>query len=297
MRPQVVQSANQLHPRVLKSRKHKRRHDARLRRERRKEFEGLSAENRSQGLSSHYSQIPVRVLRKQENSVSHSGCQNDHVQDHEKVYSNFGGTTEELNNGLGLNDLSDDLSSNEVENPKNSPKVTEFMKKIDDNVASSIDFADFMICLDGEHKTIGRYSFPLSLVPTVQRITDAYGDISAASLMNSDVRGKVFLFFCATIKEMEDLELHQITEEKLLKWRDAIKDALRINFKVDFAMHHLKKIARAYFGRIGSQVLQTLDDKLSALYRERAETYEELKDYLADAKDFHGRSLSTGLFL
>ena len=50
---------------------------------------------------------------------------------------------------------------------------------------------------------------------------------------------------------MEDLQLDQVTEKKMLKWRDAIKDALRINFNVDFAMHHLIGIARAYFGRMG----------------------------------------------
>ena len=95
---------------------------------------------------------------------------------------------------------------------------------------------------------------------------------------------------------MEDLQLDQVTEKKMLKWRDAIKDALRINFNVDFAMHHLIGIARAYFGRMGSQELQTIDEKLNALCKERAEIYEDFKDCLADAKDFYGKSVSTGLF-
>lgn len=186
-------------------------------------------------------------------------------------------------------------------NPVNSPiiqqnTITDFLLKIDEDVASNVDFSDFMICFNGEQKTIGRYSFPISLVPAVERIMNAYGDVSASSTKNNNITGKIYLLFCATIKEMEDLELHQVTETKMLKWRDAIKDALRVNFKVEFAMSHLKKIARAYFGGIGEQVLLTINEKLNSLYKERAEALEVFKDCLANAKDFDGQSVSTGLF-
>ncbi|XVE63411.1 hypothetical protein DITRI_Ditri07aG0018300 [Diplodiscus trichospermus] len=303
MHSQIAQS-QATRPRVSHKTKSKRR---RYRLKRKKKFEELTAENRYlkgiiEGLISDYMQGPARALQNQEDSVAQSACQNDHpsfyLQDHQGEDSNFGGTTEWLD-GLGLDDLPDDVLS--VENPNNSLNtqkntVAEFLKKIDEDVASSVHLTDFMICLDQEHKTIGRYSFPLSLVPTVQKIINVYGDVSSGSLMSSDVTGRVYLFFCATIKEMEDLELHHVTEEKLLKWRDAIKDALRINFKVGFAMHHLKRIACAYFGHVGSQVLQTIDEKLNALRKERARTYQDFKDCLAEADDFRGKSVSTGLF-
>ncbi|XWS27307.1 hypothetical protein CRYUN_Cryun26dG0103600 [Craigia yunnanensis] len=313
MHSQIAESeaSNQPHPRVFQTRKYKRINNARYRQKKKKEFEGFDADQNKylkdiiERLISDYSQIPAIDLQKQENSVSHSAGENDHpsfyVRDHQGVDSDIGGTAEELD-GLELNDLPDDQLPDEVENPKNSVTMTqqnmmaEFLKKIDDDVASNIDFTDFMIYFDGEQKTIGRYTFPLSLVPTVEKINNVYGDVSAASLMNSNVTRQIYLFFCATIKEMDDLQLHQVTEEKMLKWRDAIKDALRIKFKVDFAMDHLKNIARAYFGRIGSQVLQTIDDQLNALNKERAKTYEDFKDILADAKDFYGKSVSTGLF-
>ncbi|KAK8542774.1 hypothetical protein V6N13_136678 [Hibiscus sabdariffa] len=207
---------------------------------------------------------------------------------------------EELD-GMGLDDLDDPLPI-EVTIPKNSLNVqqntmAEFLMKIDEDVASNVDFPDFSICFDGEQETIVGYSFPLSLVPTVKRIIKIYGDVSASSSMkNLNITRKIYLFFCATIKEMEDLKLHEVTEEKMLTWRDAIKDARRVNFKVEFAMSHLKKITRAYFGGIGEQVLQTIDHKLDALRKERAEAIDGFKDCLANAKDFHGQSVSTGLF-
>ncbi|EOY13203.1 Fiber Fb17-like protein [Theobroma cacao] len=256
-------------------------------------------------LIAEYHEVRSRDLEQQENSYSYSVNQaQDHhpvfsVQDAQGMDSNRGGTPDELD-GLQLDDLLDDLPSNELDTsePVVQPNRTlaEFLMKIDEDVQSNVDISDFMSFLEGEHKTIGRYSFPLSLVPTVERIISVYGDVSAPSLINSNVAGQIYILFCATVKEMEHLHLDQVSPEKMLKWRDAIKDALRINFNVEFAMNHLKKIARAYFGLAGRQVLQSIDDKLDALYNERAQTYERFQDCLADAEDFSGKSVSTGLF-
>ncbi|XP_022749321.1 uncharacterized protein LOC111298868 [Durio zibethinus] len=313
MHPQLAQSeaSNQQHRRFFQRRKNKRKNNALYWQKKKKEYARVAAENRHlkgiiEGMISQYLKAQGKNFQKHENYVSHLAGQNDHRSFYAQVQQGVGfhtaGNDDEFDvtDVLELDELDTPLS-NELENPKNFQTIqkstmSDFLKKIDDDVASSIDFPDFMVCFGGEHKKIGRYSFPSSLVSTVERITKVYGDVSAACLMNSSVTEKIYLFFCATIKEMEDLKLQQVTEEKLLKWRDAIKDALRINFKVDFAMHHLKRIARAYFGFIGSQELQSMDDKLDALKKERVETYQDFKDYIAYAKDFYGKSVSTGLF-
>ena len=180
--------------------------------------------------------------------------------------------------------------------------MTKFLMKLDEDVLSHVDFSDFT-GLEGERTTVGRYSFPLSLIHTVERINDVCGDISAASLINSSAAGTIYVLFCATIKEMDDLQLDQVTEKKMLKWRDTIKDALRINFNVRFAMEHLKKIARAYFGQIGCLLLQCIDATISQLEAQvndwkmkRAETYEGSKLCIAAAEEFTGVPVSTGLF-
>ncbi|KAH1064018.1 hypothetical protein J1N35_029005, partial [Gossypium stocksii] len=64
--------------------------------------------------------------------------------------------------------------------------------------------------------------------------------------MNPSTIETVYIMFCAFVKEMRNLRQEQVTEGLMLKWRVAIKDVLCINFKVDFAMEHLKKISCAY---------------------------------------------------
>ncbi|TYJ01674.1 hypothetical protein E1A91_A13G170600v1 [Gossypium mustelinum] len=247
-----------------------------------------------------YRQVPATDFDVKKNIYDYSGKNRilkrsrSILQNEEQgMKSDVEGNGEELD-GLELDDLRDDNPENSLIIQPNT--IAEFLLKIDEDVASNVDFSDFMICFNGEQKTIGRYSFPISLVPTVERIMNTYGDVSASSPMNTNITGKIYLLFCAAIKEMEDLELHQVTETKMLKWRDAIKDALRVNFKVEFAMSHLKKIAQAYFGGIGEQVLLTINEKLNSLYKERDKALEGFKDFLATAKDFDGQSVSTGLF-
>ncbi|TYH35342.1 hypothetical protein ES332_D13G187000v1 [Gossypium tomentosum] len=292
---------------LRKIKKKKNKSEARDQQLKKKEFESFTVENGKleeliEYLIAGYRQVPATDLQKQEISVDLSYSHpNFDVKDEEQgMNSEVQGNVEELD-GIELDDLRDDLVPKKVTNPENSliiepNSIAEFLLKIDEDVASNVDFSDYMICFNGEQKTIGRYSFPISLVPTVERIMKAYGDVSASSLMSTNITGKIYLLFCATIKEMEDLELHQVTQTKMLKWRDAIKDALRVNFKVEFAMFHLKKVARAYFGGIGEQVLLSINEKLNSLYKERAKALEGFKDFLANAKDFDGQSVSTGLF-
>ncbi|KAB2043947.1 hypothetical protein ES319_D01G055400v1 [Gossypium barbadense] len=142
--------------------------------------------------------------------------------------------------------------------------ISDLLTKIEADEESKGKFSDFD-GLNGDRIKHGKYSFPHSLIPTLETIIDACGDISATSKMNPSITEMVYIMFCASVKEMNDLRLEEITEDRILKWRDAIKDALRISFKVDFAMEHLKKIACAYIGQIERQKLKDLAMRISRL--------------------------------
>ncbi|XVF18697.1 hypothetical protein REPUB_Repub11eG0045200 [Reevesia pubescens] len=205
------------------------------------------------------------------------------------------------------------VATNDVyvtENQKNSPTgtccdnstVKVLMEKMDEDNESNLCYSDFRD-LDGERKKIGKYNFPLSLHPVVERIITSYGDVSATSKMNQIVVETTYVLFCASIKEMDDLQLEQVTEYRILKWRDTIKDALRINFKVDFAMDHLKKIARAYIGLLERQKLENVAIRISKLEAdlnagkdEHARICEQSKVYMDAANVFNDKPVSAVIF-
>ncbi|XP_017621734.1 uncharacterized protein LOC108465857 [Gossypium arboreum] len=173
--------------------------------------------------------------------------------------------------------------------------------KIDADEESKVKFSDFT-GLDGKHVTVGKYCFPLSLHPTLKLIIKVHGDVAATSKMNPSIAERIYIMFCASIKEMHDLRLEQITECRILKWRDAIKDALRMNFKVDFAMEHLKKIACAYIGLMEHQRqeevalrISKLEAELSASKKEHSKICERSKVYMDTEKEFIGKPVSLGM--
>ncbi|XVF18705.1 hypothetical protein REPUB_Repub11eG0045600 [Reevesia pubescens] len=187
-----------------------------------------------------------------------------------------------------------------------STPMVELLMKIDENRKSNVDFSDFtgLHLEHGERVRVGRYSFPKSLKCTVEKIIDEYGDVTKNSEMPISVDERTYILFCATIKDMDDHQLEEVTKETILKWSDAIKDALRIKFNVEFAMNHLKdNIVPAYIGRIECQEVNNMDIKISKLEaelnasrEERDKRHKQSMVYNDSIKKFNDKSMSTGLF-
>ncbi|KAH1063610.1 hypothetical protein J1N35_028597 [Gossypium stocksii] len=203
----------------------------------------------------------------------------------------------------GNDGIAKNQTSSEVETcSNNEAAITDILMKLEADDESRVKFSDFT-GLHGERISVGKYSFPPALHPIVNNITEVYGDVSATSKMNPSIAETVYIMFCASVKEMSNLRLEHVTEDLILKWRDAIKDALRINFKVDFAMEHLKKITCAYIGLMERQKLDNaglriskLEAKLSAAKEEHAKICEQSKVFMDAAEEFNDKPVSSGMF-
>ncbi|TYG71478.1 hypothetical protein ES288_D05G400000v1 [Gossypium darwinii] len=201
----------------------------------------------------------------------------------------------------GNDGIAKNQRSSEVETcSNNEAAITDILMKLEADDESRVKFSDFT-GLHGERISVGKYSFPLALHPIVNNIIEVYGDVSATSKMNPSIAETVYIMFCASVKEMSNLRLEHVTEDLILKWRDAIKDALRVNFKVDFAMEHLKKIACAYIGLMERQKLDSaglriskLEAELSAAKEEHAKICEQSKVFMDAAEEFNDKPVSSG---
>ncbi|OMO79774.1 Late embryogenesis abundant protein, LEA-14 [Corchorus capsularis] len=190
--------------------------------------------------------------------------------------------------------------------------VEDFLKKLDARDKSNVDFSDFDGLKD-ELRTTGIDNLPTSLAVFDTSIKQTFGEIAADSTQSSCTAMPSHILFCAAIREMHRLQLGEIDERKILLWRDAINSALNINFKVDFAMMHLKRIAHAFFrlkaqndqfndpelksiaGRIAQLMIEhhNLQEQFSQKVEER--NSEVRKQCLHEAQYFSGKFLSTGL--
>ncbi|PPR84701.1 hypothetical protein GOBAR_AA36008 [Gossypium barbadense] len=197
-------------------------------------------------------------------------------------------------------------SSNPTEKQDNSRALmARILKRIGEKRKSKVTYSDFPGLDIDERVAVGEYSFPKSLKSTVENITNMYGDVSKNSTMPQCVDETIYILFCATIKEMDDLQLHKVTENFIFKWSDTIKAALGIKFDVGFAMDHLKyKIIPAFVGQIHCQWVDEMEEKISnleaslnALKQDHAKECEQSKVYKDAMDKFNGKSVSSGLFM
>ncbi|TYI70088.1 hypothetical protein E1A91_D08G198200v1 [Gossypium mustelinum] len=175
--------------------------------------------------------------------------------------------------------------------------VESFIEQLKAKVKSGVDYSDFQILeedLKKDLKTVGNFRVPLRLAPIANRIKDGFDDITSGSSQSDCAAEPTYILFCAAIKEMDDLKLDQVNETKLLLWRDAINNALNLRFNVDFAIKHLFKIARAYFG---FKVMEGKSGEEMLKLKNVDGNLEVPEDCLREAEYFSGKPLSTGLFL
>ncbi|TYG82138.1 hypothetical protein ES288_D01G063400v1 [Gossypium darwinii] len=215
------------------------------------------------------------------------------VQDPPRTYSN--------SHGGGIAS-----SSNPTEKQDNSRAVmARILKRIGGKKKSKVTYSDFPGLDIDERVAVGEYSFPKSLKSTVENITNTYGDVSKNSIMPQCVDETIYILFCATIKEMDDLQLPKVTENCIIKWSDTIKAALGIKFDVGFAMDHLKdKIIPAFVGHRHCQRVDEIEENISkleadlnALKQDHAKECEQSKVYKDAMDKFDGKSVSSGLFM
>ncbi|TYH86673.1 hypothetical protein ES332_D01G060900v1 [Gossypium tomentosum] len=206
------------------------------------------------------------------------------VQDPPRTYSN--------SHGGGIAS-----SSNPTEKQDNSRAVmARILKRIGGKKKSKVTYSDFPGLDIDERVAVGEYSFPKSLKSTVENITNTYGDVSKNSIMPQCVDETIYILFCATIKEMDDLQLPKA---------DTIKAALGIKFDVGFAMDHLKdKIIPAFVGHRHCQRVDEIEENISkleadlnALKQDHAKECEQSKVYKDAMDKFNGKSVSSGLFM
>ncbi|GMJ05294.1 hypothetical protein HRI_004198600 [Hibiscus trionum] len=155
--------------------------------------------------------------------------------------------------GGGVVSSTSHLTENQEISRATSKSMDELLNKVDEKRKSKANFSDFPgLPLDQDEVVkVGEYNLPKSLQGTAQKIIEEYGDVTEKSIMHPEVNKRTFILFCASKKEMDDVQLDQITEDCILKWSDTINTALAMRFNVKFAMDQLKEnIVPFYIDRI-----------------------------------------------
>ena len=102
----------------------------------------------------------------------------------------------------------------------------------------------------------------------------------------------------SVMNDIEHNSIDTISAEKILQWRAAIQELIRVGFVVEFMLDHLREIARAFFMKKVQPTVDAIDTRIEALKKEVTDLEgrrERLLSGVAGPNRFGDQTLISGL--
>ncbi|XP_059457626.1 uncharacterized protein LOC132187350 [Corylus avellana] len=193
---------------------------------------------------------------------------------------------------------------------------TKFMKFVDIGIEIPIEFRDtkedvqipdFKFCYklrpEEEVVDLEDYKITRKLAPILKDMLSKHGAVSTAwSTLSPNVKLYFLHMLCECIYSMINTKVVDITTNDLLNWWTILEISKWVDFRIQFASDHLKRVALAHFGlsaeKQGSNVLDQLATDIEALKR-KLERLTSIKSILikkcAEASMLKGWKAGVGL--
>ncbi|CAL2237136.1 unnamed protein product [Prunus armeniaca] len=130
---------------------------------------------------------------------------------------------------------------------------------------------------DGYATFEGAFVYP-ETIGVLRKFMDRYGSfMEIAGITSSFSRSTAFRAIGLVLRGIDTMQLLDITDHRLLCWRDAICEAITLGFHVDFLLNLVKSVAHAVFGAcaihsmkssLGSEEVKDATDTLNLKHRE-----------------------------
>ncbi|KAK9993837.1 hypothetical protein SO802_023540 [Lithocarpus litseifolius] len=109
------------------------------------------------------------------------------------------------------------------------------------------------------------YLVPQSLAPILESLLEKYGDMGAETNLSSRVKMYLIVILCGTIDSVCCTRILDITEHKLLNWRQYLRALEYVGFKIQFVHDQWRGVTKAYFGlrlrKLEDDTLQELETR------------------------------------
>ncbi|KAM7262116.1 hypothetical protein ACFE04_021193 [Oxalis oulophora] len=202
----------------------------------------------------------------------------DNLAANEKMSDNLAGTSngwtmispEKVDSREILSDISDDQVSRKATESCFDKMAIPLLEMLEDeNDPCSLRLLDFNDIATNKCVNVGNFKVPETLESYAKELLARHADIGTGNSHVLYMNEMTFLVLCCALKSMDTTSFGDITKSLILKWRDAIRGALRYGFKVDFLKDRLKLVTRSYltkFARNCHEIieLQAMDVNISA---------------------------------
>lgn len=141
-------------------------------------------------------------------------------------------------------------------------KFEAFMAKLNDDDNVDAQFPEFGAPTVGTRETVGGYLLPKASSDFLEKLVSKYGNFTTG-VKRSRFSTLALSNLCAAVWDMSLIDLEDLNETLILKWKTAAIDAESLGFDVTFFKAYLQTLAKALFGRAARVVTATRLEKIN----------------------------------
>jgi len=101
----------------------------------------------------------------------------------------------------------------------------------------------------GPSTRIHRFLIPSESVPLLEHLRTRHNDFIGQLTVGSVVGNPLLRILAAVLMDMRETQVNALTEERLFKWRDVVRDLHKAGLDVSFVLCHLRDVATSWFPR------------------------------------------------
>ncbi|KAL4654022.1 hypothetical protein ACB092_01G348000 [Castanea dentata] len=145
-----------------------------------------------------------------------------------------------------------------------------FFTRFDQPEVNDLDPADFWAARS-PYVDFHGFKVPGECAPHLEALYRSRGDFMQGFLLGRSTREHFLKLLGSVMNDMEHNFIDTISAERILQWRAAVQELIRVGFAVEFMLDHLREIARAFFMKKVQLVVDTIDTRIEALKKEVAD--------------------------
>ncbi|XP_030954530.1 uncharacterized protein LOC115977040 isoform X2 [Quercus lobata] len=190
-----------------------------------------------------------------------------------------------------------EVDSSSATIPDPTSEAAAFFTRFDQPEVNDLDPADFW-GTRSSYVDFHDFRVPEECAPHLEGIYRSRGDFMRGFLFGRSAREHFLKLLGSVMNDIEHNSIDTISAEKILQWRAAVQELIRVGFAVEFMLDHLREIARAFFMKKVQPTVDVIDTRIEALKKEVTDLEgrrERLLSGVAGPNRFGDQTLISGL--
>ena len=181
--------------------------------------------------------------------------------------------------------------------PDPASEAAAFFIQFDQLETNDFDPADFW---DAGAPFVDFHGFqvPRECISHLEVVYNSRGDFIQGFLFGQSMREHFRKLLGSVMNDIEHNFIDTLSTERILQWRAAVQEFIRVVFAVAFLLDHLQEIARAFFTKKVQPVVEAIDTYIEILKKEVANLEarrQRLLSGVAGPSHFGDQTLISGL--